>query len=364
MKFIKSRFPKLSSVWKDIQESPEITASKYKEKFILDTDDFDDTTMKQYSSQGLSYDNDIVLAKAKALKHSDYKFKKTLRRFYPKIDIAVGKRLKAKQIKLGEDKTKLQTKVPTNLPKRLSPVSTFTTSFGKNVKAKITKLKTQAYNLALKKEAKEYSRVSQKLGIEKSYKGPRIDENDVLRSNVNTDARVNVMDSENVNSATYVPTANVYKKDKPTASEYVTLGYTVKSMRKGKPTSNFITRSTRVSGEDLKFGIDPKTSSITKKQYYVSESQTRSSGRNLEKQKVYNFHKVNKPNINFNKQSIGQTTSGKTVVIGKNWWEKRTLALEEGKTVLGKKLGDNSNKYNRTRNFKRSFSRFKITPKE
>ena len=59
---------------------------------------------------------------------------------------------------------------------------------------------------------------------------------------------------------------------------------------------------------------------------------------------VYSFHKVNKPNINFNKQSFGQTTSGKT--------------------VFGKKLGDVSNKYNRTRNFKRSFSRFKITPKE
>ena len=279
-----------------------------------------------------------ILAKEKASQIADRAFQKTISRFLPKIDIAASKRIKAKQIKFGESKTQLQTKIPTSLPKRLSPVSTFTTTFGKNVKAKITKLQQQAYNLANIKQAKTYSKVSKKLGIEKSYKGPTADEIDILRSNVNTDARINVMDSEKISSADFIETAYKYEKPTSSASQYASVSYKVKDIRKGKPTTNFITRSTRISGEDLKFG------SNIKKQRYVSEDLIKGSGMNIERQKVYNFHKVNKPSINFNKQSFGQTTSGKT--------------------VFGKKLGDVSNKFNRTRNFKRSFSKFKITPKE
>ena len=134
-----------------------------------------------------------ILGKELAAKIGDRAFKKTISRFLPKIDIAASKRLQARQIKFGESKTQLQTKVPTSLPKRLSPVSTFTTSFGKNVKAKITKLQQQAYNLANIKQAKAYSKTTKKLGIEKSYKGSTADEVDILRSKVNTDARINVM---------------------------------------------------------------------------------------------------------------------------------------------------------------------------
>jgi hypothetical protein len=279
-----------------------------------------------------------ILGKELAAKVGDRAFQKTISRFLPKIDIAASKRVQARQIKFGESKTQLQTKVPTNLPKRLSPVSTFTTSFGKNVKAKITKLQQQAYNLANIKQAKAYSKTTKKLGIEKSFKGSAADEIDILRSKVNTDARINVMDSEKISSANFIETAYRYEKVIPTAADYASVSYTVKGIRKGKPTSNFITRSTKVGEEqDLKFGFEKKGS---KKPMIIKQSQFKKPI-NVP---VYNFHKVNKPNINFNKQSFGQTTSGKI--------------------VLGKKLGDVSSKYNRTRNFKRSFSKFKITPKE
>jgi len=279
-----------------------------------------------------------ILGKERASQIGDYVFERTISRFLPKIDVAAGKRLQARKIKFGESKTQLQTKVPTSLPKRLSPVSTFTTSFGKNVKAKITKLKEQAYNLANIKQAKAYSKKTKKLGIEKSFKGSAADEIDILRSKVNTDARINVMDSDKISSADFIETAYRYEKTIPSASQYASVSYTVKGIRKGKPTSDFITRSTKVGEEqDLKFGFEKKG---FKKAMIVKQSQFKKPI-NVP---VYNFHKVNKPNINFNKQSIGQTTSGKT--------------------VLGKKLGDVSSKYNRTRNFKRSFSKFKITPKE
>ena len=237
----------------------------------------------------------------------------------------------------GNHKVQLQTKIPTSLPKRLSPVSTFTTTFGKNVKAKITKLQQQAYNLANIKQAKTYSKVSKKLGIEKSYKGPTADEIDILRSNVNTDARINVMDSEKISSADFIETAYKYEKPTSSASQYASVSYKVKDIRKGKPTTNFITRNIKVGEEDLKFGFEKKG---LKKPMIVKQSQFKKPT-NVP---IYSFHKVNKPNINFNKPSMGQTTSGKT--------------------VFGKKLGDVSNKFNRTRNFKRSFSKFKITPKE
>lgn len=242
-----------------------------------------------------------ILAKEKASQMGDRAFRETLSRFYPKIDIAAAKRVKAKRIN--------------------------------NVKNKITKLQEQAYNLANIKQSRAYSKMTNKLGIEKSYRGLNYDEADVLRSKVNTDARVNVMDSENVSSANFLETSYVYeKKAFPKTSQFAE----IQLPGRKKPIKR------QISSEDLKFGVDPKTSKITKKQKYVSEDLITSSG--IQKQKVYNFHKVNKPNINFNKQSFGQTTSGKI--------------------VLGKKLGDVSNKYNRTRNFKRSFSRFKITPKE
>jgi len=244
-----------------------------------------------------------ILAKEKASQMGDRAFRETLSRFYPKIDIAAAKRVKAKRIN--------------------------------NVKNKVTKLQEQAYNLANIKQSRAYSKMTNKLGIEKSYRGLNYDEADVLRSKVNTDARVNVMDSENVSSANFLETSYVYeKKAFPKTSQFAE----IELPGRKKPIKR------QISSQDLKFGIDPKTSKITKKQRYVSEDLITSSGVNIEKQKVYNFHKVNKPNINFNKQSFGQTTSGKI--------------------VLGKKLGDVSNKYNRTRNFKRSFSRFKITPKE
>lgn len=278
-----------------------------------------------------------ILAKEKASKIADRAFQKTISRFLPKIDIAASKRIKAKQIKFGESKTQLQTKIPTSLPKRLSPVSTFTTTFGKNVKAKISKLKKQAYNLANIKQAKTYSKVSKKLGIEKSYKGPAADEIDILRSNVNTDARINVMDSEKISSADFIETAYKYEKPTSSASQYASVSYKVKDIRKGKPTTNIITRNIKVGEEDLKFGFEKKG---LKKPMIVKQSQFKKPT-NVP---VYSFHKVNKPNINFNKPSMGQTTSGKT--------------------VFGKKLGDVSNKFNKTRNFKRSFSKFKITPKE
>lgn len=278
-----------------------------------------------------------ILAKEKASKIADYAFQKTISRFLPKIDIAASKRIKAKQIKFGESKTQLQTKIPTNSPKRLSPVSTFTTGFGKNVKAKITKLKKQAYNLANIKQAKTYSKISKKLGIEKSYKGPTVDENDILRSNINTDARINVMDSDKISSADFIETAYQYEKPTSKASQYAEVSYKVKNIRKGKPTTNIITRKIKVGEEDLKFGFEKKG---FKKPTILKQSQFKKPI-NIP---VYSFHKVNKPNINFNKLSMGQTTSGKT--------------------VFGKKLGDVSNKYNKTRNFKRSFSKFKITPKE
>jgi len=278
-----------------------------------------------------------ILGKELAAKIGDRAFKKTISRFLPKIDIAASKRLQAKQIKFGKSKTQLQTKVPTSSPKRLSPFSTFTTSFGKNVKAKITKLQQQAYNLANIKQAKAYSKTTKKLGIEKSYKGSTADEVDILRSKVNTDARINVMDSDKISSADFIETAYRYEKAIPSASQYASVSYTVKGIRKGKPTSDFITRSIKVGEEDLKFGFEKKG---FKKPLIVKQSEFKKTT-NVP---VYNFHKVNKPNINFNKQSFGQTTSGKI--------------------VLGKKLGDISNKYNKTRNFKRSFSKFKITPKE
>jgi len=218
-----------------------------------------------------------ILAKEKASQMGDRAFRETLSRFYPKIDIAAAKRVKAKRIN--------------------------------NVKNKVTKLQEQAYNLANIKQSRAYSKMTNKLGIEKSYRGLNYDEADVLRSKVNTDARVNVMDSENVSSANFVETSYVYEK-KP----YV--------------------KASQFAEIELPGRKDPIKRQVIGK----------FSGANLKQQKVYNFHKVNKPNINFSKQSFGQTTSGKT--------------------VLGKKLGDVSNKYNRTRNFKRSFSRFKITSKE
>lgn len=278
-----------------------------------------------------------ILAKEKASQLADRAFKKTISRFLPKIDIAVAKRIKAKQIKFGESKTKLQVKIPTSASKRLSPFSTFTTTFGKNVKSKILKLKQQAYNLANIKQAKVYSKVSKKLGIEKPYKGSTADEIDILRSNVNTDARINVLDTEKISSADFIETAYKYEKPISSASQYASVSYKVKDIRKGKPTTNFITRSIKVGEEDLKFGLEKKG---FKKPMIIKQSQFKKPI-NVP---VYNFHKVNKPNINFNKPSIGQTTSGKT--------------------VFGKKLGDISNKYNKTRNFKRSFSKFKITPKK
>ena len=82
-----------------------------------------------------------ILGKELAAKIGDRAFKKTISRFLPKIDIAASKRLQARQIKFGESKTQLQTKVPTSLPKRLSPVSTFTTSFGCGVHEKSCKEK-------------------------------------------------------------------------------------------------------------------------------------------------------------------------------------------------------------------------------
>jgi len=278
-----------------------------------------------------------ILLKEKVAKIADRTFQKTINRFLPKIDIAAGKRIKAKQIKFGKSKTQLQIKIPTNLPKRLSPVSTFTTTFGKNVKTKITKLKQQAYNLANIKQAKTYSKISKKLGIEKSYKGPTVDENDILRSNINTDARINVMDSDKISSADFIETAYQYEKPTSKASQYAEVSYKVKNIRKGKPTTNIITRKIKVGEEDLKFGFEKKG---FKKPTILKQSQFKKPI-NVP---VYNFHKINKPNISFNKLSMGQTTSGKT--------------------VFGKKLGDVSNKYNKTRNFKRSFSKFKITPKE
>ncbi len=278
-----------------------------------------------------------ILAKEKASQLADRAFKKTISRFLPKIDIAAAKRIKAKQIKFGESKTKLQVKIPTSASKRLSPFSTFTTPFGKNVKTKIEKLQKQAYDLANIKQARTYSKYSKKFGIEKLSKGPLADETDILRSNIGTDARINVMDTDKISSADFIETAYKYEKPETSSLQYAKVSYKVKDMRKGKPTTNIISRYIKVGSEDLKFGYEKKG---LKKPMIVKQSQFKKPT-NVS---VYDFNKITKSNIRFNKPSFGQTTSGKT--------------------VFGKKLGDVSNKYNKTRKFKRSFSKFKITPKE
>ena len=91
-----------------------------------------------------------------------------------KIDIAASKRLKSRQVKFGESKTQLKIKVPTNLPKRLSPVSTFTTPFGKKVADKIDTLKIQAANLADKARENTVKKMEKKLAIRERRTGSKI----------------------------------------------------------------------------------------------------------------------------------------------------------------------------------------------
>ena len=91
-----------------------------------------------------------------------------------KIDVAADKRLKSRQIKFGESKTQLKIKVPTNLPKRLSPVSTFTTPFGKKVADKVDTLKIQAKNLADKARENTVKKMEKKLAIRERRTGSKI----------------------------------------------------------------------------------------------------------------------------------------------------------------------------------------------